>query len=155
MEAELKYEVLNLLTTEGGKYTVDTIGQKIQQKQSGTRAEEYNFVINDLLSKGMVVVTKDKDKKVLWTAANCPHCPMTNEPIHIPRPDTKPEEVKPPKGKEVKPPKGKEVKPPKGKTECRDDVRFRDAAIIKADTPPIIIERCRLHRGNQEERNPA
>jgi len=76
-ENEIKYTVLNILTTEAGRYTVQDIDQRVQQTL-GAKSEEYNFVINQLLSTGMITVAfdkADKTRKVLYTAANCPTCP--------------------------------------------------------------------------------
>lgn len=77
---EVKYEIMNLITTEGGKYTVEAVGQKIHQKLAGTKPEEYNYVINNLIATRMLEITTEKDQKVLWTAASRPgHYEAINE----------------------------------------------------------------------------
>ncbi len=105
-EQEVRYTILNLLTSDPGKYTVQEIDQRVREKLP-SESQEYNYVINYLLSSGMVRVAydrMDKSRKVLYTAANCPTCPNVNmepPPTLIPLPP------EPPKTKPADPKKDK------------------------------------------------
>lgn len=63
-----KYEILHMVSNEGGKHTVDALGKLITDRMK-INNEEFDYLLNYLLTLRMIAI--DKDRRV-WTAANAP-----------------------------------------------------------------------------------
>lgn len=72
VDAIAKYELLGLLSTETGKYTLDDIQKKLTEKIA-IRPAEFSVVSNELIATGVIVI---RDGKV-WSAATAP--PVAND----------------------------------------------------------------------------